>query len=151
MLKERKRTGLEAPVVHKDSIADDDWVLLKEYFANASTTLDVKKVTQFVWFHTTLHFCLRGNEAQPAAASPIPSVLSAQGSTWSNVTINMMAPTPEKRKKRLSLKLKKKPKKEAEEKQEYRKLICAHFHFLPFVSFYSVFPVFLFVVLFLKL
>ena len=63
----------------------------------------------------------------------------------------MMAPTPEKRKKRLSLKLKKKPKKEAEEKQEYRRFISVHFHFLPFVSFYSVFPVFLFVMRFLKL
>ena len=56
----------------------------------------------------------------------------------------MMASTPEKRKMRLSLKLKKNPKKEAEKKQEYRKLICAHFHFLPFVSVYSVFSSFSF-------
>ena len=28
------------------------------------TSLEVKKVTYYVWFHVTLHFCLRGSELQ---------------------------------------------------------------------------------------
>ena len=46
------------------------------------------------------------------------SLVSAAGSTWSNVTINVLPPQPEKRKNRLSLKLKKKPKKEREVAEE---------------------------------
>lgn len=64
VLKEKKRTGREESVVHKNSIGEEDWVLVKKYFADCMTTLDPKKLTQYVWFHTSLHFCLRGNEAQ---------------------------------------------------------------------------------------
>ena len=64
VLKERKRAGQEAPVQHKESVTDEDWILLKEYFSDVSSSLDVKKVSQYVWFYTTLHFCLRGSEAQ---------------------------------------------------------------------------------------
>ena len=30
--------------------------MLKDYFADASTSLNVKIVTYYVWFHITLHF-----------------------------------------------------------------------------------------------
>ena len=45
-----------------------------------------------------------------SALSPVSALVSASGSSWSNVTINVVQ--PEKRKHRLSLKLKKKIKKE---------------------------------------
>ena len=64
ILKDKKRTGREEAVSHKESISDEDWALLKGYFSDVLTTLNARKLTQFVWFHTTLHFCLRGNEAQ---------------------------------------------------------------------------------------
>ena len=79
VLKERKRAGQEAPVQHKESVTDEDWILLKEYFSDVSSTLDVKKVSQYVWFYTTLHFCLRGSEAQ--------SQLKASDLVFSNVAM----------------------------------------------------------------
>ena len=49
---------------HKDNISDLDWQQLRSYFSDVLTTLDIKKLAYYVWFNTTLHFCLRGNEAQ---------------------------------------------------------------------------------------
>ncbi|XP_065177175.1 uncharacterized protein LOC135807003 [Sycon ciliatum] len=64
VLKDKKKNGREAPVTHKETICDADGEKLSGYFADVSTTLDVKKLTQYVWFNCTIHFCLRGNEAQ---------------------------------------------------------------------------------------
>ena len=63
-LKEKKREGREPAVTHKDNISDLDWQQLHSYFSDVLTTLDIKKLAYYVWFNTTLHFCLRGNEAQ---------------------------------------------------------------------------------------
>ena len=63
-LKEKKREGREPAVTHKDNISDLDWQQLRSYFSDVLTTLDIKKLAYYVWFNTTLHFCLRGNEAQ---------------------------------------------------------------------------------------
>eukprot|EP00117_Sycon_ciliatum_P033674 scpid64202/ scgid5317/ len=51
--------------------------------------------------------------AAASSPSPLGPLFSAQGSTWSNVTINVTPQLPEKRKNRPSLKLKKKPKKKS--------------------------------------
>ena len=55
VLKDKKRTDREQAVIHKESISFHDWERLNEYFADVSTTLDVNKLTQFLWFHVTLH------------------------------------------------------------------------------------------------
>lgn len=41
---------------------EEDWILPKDYFSDASSALDVKKLTQYVWLYTTLHFSHRGSE-----------------------------------------------------------------------------------------
>ena len=64
VLKDKKKSGREEAVVHKNSICEEDWAQLKLYFSDSLTTLDAKKLTQYVWFHTSLQFCLRGSEAQ---------------------------------------------------------------------------------------
>ena len=51
-------------MLHKPSINDEDWSRSKEYFADALTSLDIRKVTYYVWFHVSLHFCLRGVKLQ---------------------------------------------------------------------------------------
>ena len=51
-------------MLHKPSIRDEDWSCLKEYFAEALTSLDIRKVTYYVWFHVSLHLCLIGGELQ---------------------------------------------------------------------------------------
>ena len=51
-------------MLHKSGISDEDWSRLKEYFADALTSLDIRKVTYYVWFHVSLHFCLRGVKLQ---------------------------------------------------------------------------------------
>ena len=53
--------GREETVLHKPSISDKDWSRMKEYFANALISLDLRKVTYYVWFHVSLQFCLRGS------------------------------------------------------------------------------------------
>ena len=34
----------------------EDWRRLKDNFSDAAASLDVKKVTYYVWFHITFHF-----------------------------------------------------------------------------------------------
>ena len=62
--------GGEETVLHKPSISDEDWSRLKEYFADALTSLDIRKVICYVWFHVSLHFCLRGGELQSKLKKP---------------------------------------------------------------------------------
>ena len=45
----------EETVLHKPSISHEDWSRLREYFADALTSLDIRKVTYYVWFHVSLH------------------------------------------------------------------------------------------------
>ena len=63
-LKDKIKDGRKEAVQHKASISEEDCKRLKDYFANAATSLNVKKVTHYVWFHITLYFCLRGGELQ---------------------------------------------------------------------------------------
>ena len=66
LLKDRRRSGEEASVLHKEPLTDADWKLLHAYFADAETTLDAIKLCRYVWFYVTLHFCFRGTEMQVA-------------------------------------------------------------------------------------
>ena len=43
-------------VICKTSTSEEDWRKLKDYFTDAATRLDVKKVNYYIWFHVTLHF-----------------------------------------------------------------------------------------------
>ena len=52
-MKEKKIDGREDTVLHKPSISDEDWSRLKEYFADALTILDIRKVTYYEWFHVS--------------------------------------------------------------------------------------------------
>ena len=45
-------------------MSDLDWEKLKAYFSDVLTTLDIKKLNSYFWFNRTVHFYLRGNEAQ---------------------------------------------------------------------------------------
>ena len=53
-LKEKKLVGREEAVTHKESVSDHDWEKLKVYFSDVPTTLDIKKLSFYVWFNTTL-------------------------------------------------------------------------------------------------
>ena len=66
LLKDRRRSGEEASVLHKEPLTDANWKLLHAYFADAETTLDAIKLCRYVWFYVTLHFCFRGTEIQVA-------------------------------------------------------------------------------------
>ena len=54
-LKEKKMDDREETVLHKPSISDEGGSCLKEYFTDALTSLDIRKVTYYVWFHVSLH------------------------------------------------------------------------------------------------
>ena len=43
-------------MVCETSTYKEDWRKLKDYFADAATRLDVKKVNCYVWLCVTLHF-----------------------------------------------------------------------------------------------
>ena len=64
VLKAKKNAGSEPAVNHKQPISDDYWKLIQEHFTDISTTLDPRKLTTYVWFVVSLHFCLRGGEVQ---------------------------------------------------------------------------------------
>ena len=53
-----------ARLVLARSSSEEDWRKLKDYFADAATRLDVKKVNYYVWFHVTLHFMGIKNSAK---------------------------------------------------------------------------------------
>ena len=64
ILSERKRKGIEPSVKHKLPVTQEDIVKLQEYFSDVLEADDPIKLTQYVWFVITIHFCLRGNEVQ---------------------------------------------------------------------------------------
>lgn len=64
VLKAKQKDGREPAVQHKKPITDDDWTRINEHFSDISTTLDPRKVTTYVWFQVSSHFCLRGGELQ---------------------------------------------------------------------------------------
>lgn len=64
VLKEKQRNGREPAVEHKRNISDSDWEKLQVYFEDILATRDPRKLTMYVWFVVSLHFCLRGSELQ---------------------------------------------------------------------------------------
>ena len=49
---------------------EEDWRELKDYFADVATSLDVKKVNYYVWFHITLHFMGIKNSVKVCNTAP---------------------------------------------------------------------------------
>ena len=64
VLKEKKRSGCEPQVEHKDSIAASDLAKIMSYFENILESGDAVKLAQYCWFNLSLHFALRGAEVQ---------------------------------------------------------------------------------------
>ena len=64
MLKEKKRLGEEPVVSHKQPLSDSDLEKLDSYFSDVLTVPDPRKLSFFVWYTVTTHFCLRGGELQ---------------------------------------------------------------------------------------
>ena len=64
VLKEKKRSGCEPQVEHKDSIAAGDLAKIMSYFENVLESGDAVKLAQYCWFNLSLHFALRGAEVQ---------------------------------------------------------------------------------------
>ena len=60
----RRRQGEEPTVNHKSALADADLQVLDSYFADVLETADPRKLTYYVWYTITTHFCLRGGEVQ---------------------------------------------------------------------------------------
>ena len=52
-------------MVCETSTSEEDWQRLKDYLPDAAISLDVKKVTYYVLFHTTLHFMGIRNRVKP--------------------------------------------------------------------------------------
>lgn len=64
ILKDKKRSGREAAVAHKTSLSDADLMKIEEYFSDILECQDPRKLTFYVWYQVTIHFCLRGGEVQ---------------------------------------------------------------------------------------
>ena len=64
VLKDKKSNGREPSVEHKRTITDDDWKKIADYFGDVETTCDPRKLSSYVWFLVSSHFCLRGGEIQ---------------------------------------------------------------------------------------
>ena len=60
----KKKAGIEPAVNHKQPISDDDSKLIHDHFADISTTLDLRKLTTYVWFVVSSYFCLHGGQFQ---------------------------------------------------------------------------------------
>ena len=64
VLKERKRSSEESAVEHKSPISQKDCDKLQTYFEDTEESTDAVKLSFYVWFQLSLHFCLRGAEIQ---------------------------------------------------------------------------------------
>ena len=73
MLKERKRSAEEPAVVHKDAITSGDVEKLNLYFTGIAETSDPRKLSMYVWYILTTHFCLRGGEVHTKLKSVLES------------------------------------------------------------------------------
>ena len=90
LLKDRRRSGEEASVLHKEPLTDADWKLLHAYFADAETTLDAIKLCRYV--HKPLP---QGKQHHPSEAGRIrwpknryrirPQVAGLIEGVWSDV------------------------------------------------------------------
>ena len=60
----RRRQGEEPTVNDKSALADVNLQVLDSYFADVLETADLRKLTYYVWYTITMHFCLRGGEVQ---------------------------------------------------------------------------------------
>lgn len=64
VLKARKQAGEEPAVKHKEPISEQDWEKLQTYFSDVAGEPDAVKLTYYIWYQITVHFCLRGGEMQ---------------------------------------------------------------------------------------
>ena len=66
VLKQAKASGEERAVEHKEAITADDVDLekIRRYFDDVLDVGDPVKLTQFCWFHLSIHFALRSKEIQ---------------------------------------------------------------------------------------
>ena len=64
VLKAKKRDGEEPTVQHKSALSDMDLDRMDEYFDDVLECADPRKLSYYVWFTVTTHFCLRGGEVQ---------------------------------------------------------------------------------------
>ena len=60
VLKQKKRSGNGAAVVHKQPISDDayDWQQIMDLFKDVGTTDNPRLMTYYVWVLVASHFCL---------------------------------------------------------------------------------------------
>ena len=64
LLKQRKDMGEELSVQHKDAVSKDDLERIDGYFSDVLDVGDPIKLTQYCWYHITMHFSLRASEVQ---------------------------------------------------------------------------------------
>ena len=64
VLKQAKASGEERAVEHKEAITADDLEKIRRYFDDVLDVGDPVKLTQFCWFHLSIHFALRSKEIQ---------------------------------------------------------------------------------------
>ena len=64
VLKQAKASGEEGAVEHKEAITADDLEKIRRYFDDVLDVGDPVKLTQFCWFHLSIHFALRSKEIQ---------------------------------------------------------------------------------------
>ena len=64
VLKQAKASGEERAVEHKEAITADDLEKIQRYFDDVLDVGDPMKLTQFCWFHLSIHFALRSKEIQ---------------------------------------------------------------------------------------
>ena len=53
LLKQKRRSGDEAVVIHEHLISHDDWQRIMDFFIDVATTNDPRLMTFFVWFLMT--------------------------------------------------------------------------------------------------
>ena len=64
VLKQAKASREERVVEHKEAITADDLEKIRRYFDDVLDVGDPVKLTQFCWFHLSIHFALRSKEIQ---------------------------------------------------------------------------------------
>ena len=64
VLMQAKASGEERAVEHNEAITADDLEKIRRYFDDVLDVGDPVKLTQFCWFHLSIHFALRSKEIQ---------------------------------------------------------------------------------------
>ena len=92
VLKEKKRSGCEPQVEHKDSIAAGDLAKIMSYFENVLQSGDAVKLAQYCWFNLSLHFALRGAEVQlKLSKSDIVFGVDSDGKEYSTISRDFLS------------------------------------------------------------